>query len=317
MVRLRALSDESGNNYLKEWGVFTVKGRGRMQRMAIIALDGLEPSLITDKTPNLLQDAHGTVDVDVSPLQTPVIWAAFLTGQKDNGVEMIKFPYDVDEKISRVLDPKRVAAINRFSSNLPISTVSYTKHDLMHPTIFDLVEKHVALDIPSYNEDPVYLEIRRKIAFAIGGQYPEDDLVREVWDRFHEEYETCMKMLDEDWDLFMVHFFVTDVIGHLSLDNVDKLTKCYQTMDHKIGTMTRRIKDSVILIVSDHGMQNGLHTRKGFYSINKPLYLHSPKITDFYEIIRQILFHKGAFSESGEADRRLKVLQHLKELGYF
>lgn len=285
--------------------------------MAIIALDGLEPSLITSKTPNLLQDVHGTIDVDVSPLQTPVIWAAFLTGHKDNGVERIKFPYDVDEKISRVLGPKRVAAINRFTSRLPVNTIHNTKEDLRHPTIFDLVEKHVALDIPSYNEDPAYLEIRRKIAYAIGGQYPEDDLVREVWDLFHEECQTCMNRLDEDWDLFMVHFYVTDVIGHLSLDNVDKLTQCYRIMDDKIGKLTRRITNSVIFIVSDHGMQNGLHTRKGFYSINQPLHLHTPKITDFYDIIRQILGHKGAFSEPLAKEKRIKVLQHLKELGYF
>lgn len=285
--------------------------------MAIIALDGLEPSLITDKTPHLVQDVHGTIDVDVSPLQTPVIWAAFLTGQKETGVERIKFPYDADEKISRVLGPKRVAAINRFASKLPISTINYTKDDLIHPTIFDLVEKHVALDIPSYNEDPVYLEIRRKIAYAIGGQYPEDDLVREVWDLFHEEYHTCMNLLDDDWDLFMVHFFVTDVIGHLSWDNVDNLTDCYRIMDEKIGAMTRRITNSVIFIVSDHGMQNGLHTRKGFYSINQPLSLPAPKITDFYEIIRQILHENGAFSELGENEKRMKVLQHLKDLGYF
>jgi len=131
--------------------------------MAIIALDGLEPSLITDETSHLLQDEHGTIAVDVSPLQTPVIWAAFLTGQQEPGVAMRKFPYNADEKISRVLGPQRVAAIHRFYSKLPNRTVAYTKDDLTHPTIFDLVDKPIALDIPAYNEAPAYVEVRRKI----------------------------------------------------------------------------------------------------------------------------------------------------------
>ena len=285
--------------------------------MAIIALDGLEPSLITDETPYLLQDTHGTIEVDVSPLQTPVIWAAFLTGQQDSGVAMRKIPYNADETISRVLGPQRVAAIHRFYSKLLNRTAAYTKADLTHPTIFDLVDKPIALDIPAYNEDPAYIEVRRKIAYAIGGQYPEDELVREVWARFHDEYQTCMRRLDDDWDLFMVHFFVTDVIGHLSWNNVDNLTECYRVMDEKIGAMTRRIPNAVILIVSDHGMRNGLHTRQGFYSLNRPLALSAPKTTEFYDIIRQIVLGTRAASEPSEKDGRRRVLQHLKALGYF
>jgi hypothetical protein len=286
-----------------------------MQRMAIIALNGLEPSLITDETPHLLQDEDGTIAVDGSPLQTPVIWAAFLTGQQDSGMAIRKIPYNADEKISRVLGPKRVAAIHRFYSKLLNRTLAYTKDDLTHPTIFDFVDKPIALDIPAYNEAPAYVEIR-KIAYAIGGQYPEDDLLREVWARFHDEYQTCMRRLDDDWDLFMVHFFVTDVIGHLSWYNVDNLTECYRVMDEKIGAMTRRIRNAVILIVSDHGMRNGLHTHQGLYSIDRPLSLSTPKTTEFYDAIRQIVLDPGASSASSENDGRRRVLQHLKALGY-
>jgi hypothetical protein len=268
-----------------------------MDRMMIIALDGLEPSLVTETMANLRQSEHGLTDVDVSPLQTPLIWATFLTGTKDNGVKRIGAPFRLEERISRFIGYERVANISRFTSELGLYDLQslskyirqYTNEDLTQPTIFDAVEKSVALDIPAYNENPVYLTIRRKIALSIRGQYPENDFLSEVWDLFRNEYDECLNTLEDEWDLFMVHFFITDVIGHLSWNDVEKLKTCYHAIDEKIGEIQRRIPQSVILIVSDHGMQRGLHTRTGFYSLNTHLNLNSPKITEFYDIIRMVL----------------------------
>ena len=41
-----------------------------MEKMVIIALDGLEPSLVTEKMSNLLQIEYGITEVNVTPLQT-------------------------------------------------------------------------------------------------------------------------------------------------------------------------------------------------------------------------------------------------------
>lgn len=43
------------------------------------------------------------------------------------------------------------------------------------------------------------------------------------------------------------------------------------------------------LIVSDHEQENGLHTNYGFYSCNKKLGLHTPKISDFKDIIEKMM----------------------------
>lgn len=298
-----------------------------MEKIVIIALDGLEPSLVTETMPNLLQREYGITEVNVTPLQTHLIWATFLTGTIENGIKTIKAPHHFQEKISRVFGYNRVARVSRFLSESVIYNMNlfskfvkhFSKDDLTKPTIFDLVDKSIALDIPAYNEDVIYVKIRRNIACTIGEQYPKDDLVNEVWELFHKEYQVCLKMLEEDWDLFMVHFFVTDVIGHLCWNNLEELKECYQIIDKKVGELERKIENSVILILSDHGMEKGLHTHTGFYSINKQLNLNSPTITDFYEIIRKVLYSNSSENKekAGNIQDKKKVLEHLKALGYF
>lgn len=268
-----------------------------MKKVMIIALDGLEPSLVTEAMPNLLQREHGIINVNISPLQTPLIWATFLTGTKENGVKTLTIPYRLQEKISSIFGYDKVARLSSIASKSKLYELNpfskyikqYTKDDLIHPTLFDLVDKYVALDIPAYNENPVYVKIRQTIALAINGQYLKENLESESWELFHNEYDICLHMIKKDWELFMVHFFITDVMGHLCWNNMKRLKACYQTMDEYIGEINSRVNDSVIFIVSDHGMQSGLHTHKGFYSVNQQLNLNLPKITDFYEIIRKVL----------------------------
>ena len=49
-------------------------------------------------------------------------------------------------------------------------------------------------------------------------------------------------------------------------------------------------EDMIILIVSDHGQENGLHTNYGFYSCNKKLDLDNPNISDFKDVIEKIVY---------------------------
>jgi hypothetical protein len=299
-----------------------------MTRVLIIALDGLEHTQVTEDMPHLLQAEHGTIDINVSPVVTPLVWAAFLTGATENGVKILKFPYALDEKISRMIGVKRVATVNKFSSKLGLSNFFFTKEDLTLPTIFELSADPIAVNIPSYNENPLYLDVRRKITFVLNGQFSEEEFTTRVWGLFHGEFAECLKRLEDDWELFMVHFFITDVIGHLCWDTPEKLQACYRTIDACVDEIQRRVRDAVILILSDHGMQNGLHTRQGFYSVNEELHLNTPKITDFYDILRDLLRHTTTYVNNEAPSQpvaeatgnpnndKSQVIRHLRELGY-
>lgn len=316
-----------------------------LDRVMIIALDGLEPTLVTQTMPNLLQAEHGIVNVDVFPLMTPLIWATFLTGTVDNGVTVSKYTSQIGEKVSRItysLGEKLTSIVGYEQSMKIMSTLGnvvdkvytpkqYTKDDLTQPTIFDLVDDAIVLDVPAYNENPIYLNIRRNTALAINHQYPEKDIVSEIWSLFQKEHNDCLNALSKEWNLFMVHFCVTDIIGHLFWDRSEQISECYRIMNEKVEEITQRIRNSVVLIISDHGMQRGIHTHQGFYSINKPFNLHTPNISDFHQIIgEKWLGHKdldqnavsrpikvkNQENEAPQQDKE-KVLKHLKELGYF
>jgi hypothetical protein len=311
----------------------------------IIALDGLEPTLVGQTMHNLLQAEHGIVNVDVFPLMTPLIWATFLTGTDNNGVTISKYSSRIGEKIGRVtysLGEKLTNIVGYERSMKIMSTLGnvvdkvytpkqYTREDLTQPTIFDMVDKAIALDVPAYNENPIYLNIRRNTALAINHQYPENDVVNEIWSLFHKEYDDCLDALSKEWTLFMVHFCVTDIIGHLYWDRLEQISECYRIMNEKVGEITQKIPNSMVLIISDHGMQRGIHSHQAFYSVNKQLNLQSPNISDFYHIIGEEWLNskkidrslkplrirvKNPDDNTAQQDKE-RVLKHLKELGYF
>lgn len=57
-----------------------------------------------------------------------------------------------------------------------------------------------------------------------------------------------------------------------------KVLKAWKTLKEKLA------KDTIVLSFSDHEMKKGLHTRHGFYSLNKRIKVGHPDITDFYGI---------------------------------
>jgi len=57
-----------------------------------------------------------------------------------------------------------------------------------------------------------------------------------------------------------------------------KVLKAWKTLKEKLA------KDTIVLSFSDHEMKKGLHTRHGFYSLNKRIKIGHPDITDFYGI---------------------------------
>ena len=57
-----------------------------------------------------------------------------------------------------------------------------------------------------------------------------------------------------------------------------KVLKEWKTLKEKLA------EDTIVLIFSDHEMKKGLHTRHGFYSLNKRIKIGHPDITDFYGI---------------------------------
>lgn len=296
-------------------------------RVLIIGLDAAEYDFIAEGNyPYLKQLEYGKVEINVKPLFTPVIWGSFITGtvlenRGVSGVYKWKNPLlnmlknkTLGIRLSHKRIDKTFSSIGSFLEKLGLETEPYNRSDLTMPTIFDYFDNHIAISIPSYNEDPINEVLRRRTAVALktGSRKLAKKTENLAWKAFGETREKVMSLLDGDWNLFMVHFFILDILQHLFWYNKEYLTGMYAEMDKTVKLILDKIphNDLLLLIVSDHGQKQGVHTTYGYYSSSRKLGLNHPKITDFADVIRSYL---GLPSREDEK----KVWKHLRNLGYF
>lgn len=296
-----------------------------MKKVLVIGIDAADYDIIAQgKYPHLKQVEYGRAEINVEPLFTPVIWASFITGvqSEEHGIKgMHKWKRGLlDTLRNRTLKTglshrktgKTMVSIGSLLERIGFTTQLYGKSDLKVSSIFDYVDRCIAISVPSYNEDPINPMLRKKLKDALGSG--KRKLIRETeslaWKVFEEKKKRVMDVLDRNWSLFMVHFFILDVLQHLFWYNDKYINNAYEKMNKTVGLINEKMSsDCFTLIASDHGHKEGMHTPYGFYSCNKKLGLNEPKLTDFADIIRA---HLGLPSREDEQ----RISKHLKSLGY-
>ena len=118
-----------------------------------------------------------------------------------------------------------------------------------------------------------------------------------IWENHHENKKDFFDSI-ERFDNLLGYFDLADAIGHISFGLPQKMKTVYRELE-EIAKEVKKCTDEFTLILSDHGMKQvgryGDHSRNGFYSLNQKIGLTSPKITDFYNIIK-----KAAQNESSK-----------------
>jgi len=294
-----------------------------MIKVLIIGFDSLDYNLINKfDLQYLKQIEYGMININVEPLSSPVIWASFLTGlpPEKHGITGHGWENLILDKL------KHGGQMLRLHKNQGLAKMSLSAFRLLEmlgfkrrllqikydtPTIFDYAEKPMVISVPGYNEESVNIEIRHKITKYLGNPKIEKQIAEKSLRIFEERKGRALKILNEDWDLFMVHFFLPDTIQHIYWYNENKIKKLYHIMDHTAKLFKNMVNDdeTFILFVSDHGQEKGVHTPYGFYSCNHKLILQKIKITDFSDIILQKL---GIPSKSDIEN----IKGRLRRLGY-
>jgi predicted AlkP superfamily phosphohydrolase/phosphomutase len=282
-------------------------------------LDALEYELVEEGDfPNLKQKEYGKIILTARKLATPLIWASFITGKTPEEAGIIdtaKWDSRFVQKLKKFLFniglSRLISGKGKYLERLGFRKVAYSKADLNVSTIFDLVEKSFAISVPSYNEMPMHREIGRELWEAIGNRELEKRVEEKAWRFFNQKKNKLFEILDGDWQLLMTHFFVTDVLQHMWWYREDYIRDLYGKMDKLVGEIKGKVNDknTLVLVISDHGQKKGLHTPYGFYSCNQVLELKNPKMTDFSKII------EGKLGLPSKEDLE-KVKEHLKALGY-
>lgn len=295
---------------------------------------------------HLKQTEHGKTDIsDFETVFTPILWGSFLTGENLE-------PYFQEKKGSKlaqkILRPPYRLLKRKFSGRLAVRLKNHFKklrlvnqvkgktkslnisQDLRKQTIFDLVKNSKGINIPSFNKER---SKETSIHGKIEGKVSDSDFQEGVKNCFEKTKKELMENLDRD--LIMAWFGIADWMGHVYRGDMEKMKETYKKLDDFAGKVKKEF-DGLVLTVSDHGMKRlgdyGDHTdmNYGYYSSNKKLGLKNPKITDFYEIIRDVLsdnFEPEKYSheeleereseEEFEGNEEEEIKKRMEELGYF
>lgn len=265
----------------------------------ILAFDALEYDIVVGmKLKPLMQEYYGRYEAVTSPRygkpHTPSAWTTIITGRspEEHGI-------DYWWTYGRFLDwlrtkPPLVWIKNkrRILWKLGLKPRVPDKRDLKFKTIFDLVDRSVALFVPGYNE-PVWPHEKLNEAFRKGLR----EYVKTIWEIHEWRKRVFFEKLGGDWELFMAWFDLADLLGHVCITKCrTEFLKAYIELS-KIAKKVRdmyRNKDVFILILSDHGMKpvpdgTGDHSSYGFWSANKKPPFTPRKATDFYKLVEEVL----------------------------
>jgi len=224
-----------------------------MGRVIVLAYDGLETTLVEKfNLTTIMQAEHGRVSLEgfPEPLATPILWRSFLLG-------------DLPQNW------KRTHLFN--------------------------VANSWGIAIPGYNEWIDFVPLRAGLSKAILEKLDPAPYLEGCYKMYRKKKEISYNLLKKGgWDLFMTHIFAADIIGHWICYDESQMRELYSDLEAWTATVMELVQpDDLVLIVSDHGLfwnpklhgGWGEHSKYGFYSLNIPLELENPHLTDFYTLI--------------------------------
>ena len=298
-------------------------------KVLILGIDALEYNRVQEwDLKYLKQKEYGKTRVPISegfgePV-TLVVWPSFITGTQPQQMgfdapiiykQPLKFFL---EKIYFPLTSKQPKSEHNLSieekttiKNKIISRTNYImmkiglgrypeRRDIKVPTIFDNKKyRSIHINIPVY--DQIFTtedrdSARNGVIRAITDKTFRKEFEKKLSDELEIGKENIFKILKQkNWDLYMQYFYVLDGIQHVYYKNKLKIMDYYMRFNNLVAEITKKLsQNTMLLIISDHGQENGLHTNYGYYSSNIKLRLKNPSITEFKEIIEKNILGEGS-----------------------
>ena len=296
-------------------------------KVVVLGLDGLEVRLIKRwHLKGLMQREWGVHDTypihkGEDPIYTPILWSAFLMGQNPSTLgftfkkllmKRMKVGYGLlyplyrirvalfgDRKLGLRKHMMKLGLFNLNKIKREMRNIERLPNELKKKTIVAEAEKlgyRVWIkEFPSYNDEKVaelraflreyfYTDLKERLKLLEGIYLFSIELLKE-----------SMEMVNEN-DLVLYYSPLIDYANHM-LYRPKKpkpmlyLSIFYRRMNRLIESISHKLKDTAILIVSDHGYDPSKHdhSRYGFWSSNVNLKMKPKYITDFKSIILDLL----------------------------
>lgn len=252
---------------------------------------------------------------------------------------------NLGSKLSNYFLPRRTQAIlgawlleNTDEGNFRERATYYENNDL--DTVFDgRVSK--AIGVPNYVVDPDERDREHELRRNLGDLFRAD--VKDETEHRHtssdpgEFYELCMEMAmvrvartrralrSQDYELVFGYTSALDLVGHVSYYEEDLQWSAYREMDDFVGELREDLgEDDELVLVSDHGLQEGEHTHEAaISSTSEALVDEVDSVLDVKDAVDRELderdhspVERKSRKDIGEGDKGQEVKEHLEDLGY-
>jgi len=277
-------------------------------KVLILGIDALEYTLVEKwDLKYLKQKEYGKVTVPINKSvgepSTLEVWTSFITGKLpgEYGYEGLMVYKQPIKWFMEHRNPKHkqhnniIETRNKKRKVLDLASLSLMKLKLgerpsrKHITVSTIFDnpKSFAHHIPIYCDD-AFPEYRKHTATDA----LENESFKPIYEKgckkeFDERTNEVRTFLNDDsWNLCLEYFFLLDGIQHVFFKNKTTILNWYLKFNEFVGEISKKIpNDVMLLVVSDHGQINGLHTPYAFYSSNIKLNQKPKSITDFKGII--------------------------------
>jgi hypothetical protein len=323
--------------------------------VVVFGIDALDPELVDpEEHPNLSLARFEAVDTIVSHVGRPStheLWPSIITGLPpqehglllDDGVAWENPLLRLGSDLANYVFPQPVQTklgawlLNNTSEDAFRAPASYYEENGLS-TIFDGYESR-AIGVPNYVVDPESIDREHQLRRSLGELFQRDPGEKggHTSADVREFYELCMEMVlvrtarirsalrSRRYELVFGYTSGLDLIGHVSHDRPAVQRQAYGNIDQFVGELVAELDDDdVLLLVSDHGLQDGMHTDEAMVATTQEQLLDDiggllavrgaieSELTRRRHTLPGKTFDKDE-SDDGEAGA---VVQQLEELGY-
>jgi predicted AlkP superfamily pyrophosphatase or phosphodiesterase len=321
--------------------------------VVVFGIDALDPDLVDpERHPNLVLEARDRIDTIESSAGEPStheLWPSIITGlppdehglQLDDGVAWENPLLKIGSSIADSALPDSVQTklgawllTNTEADAFRTPATYYEKHGLS--TVFDSYDSK-AIGVPNYVVNPDQGDREHQLRRQMGDLFERDpDATGGHTSSDPEQfYELCMEMSmirtarirrslrGRQYEFVFGYTSGLDLIGHVSVSRPELQERAYEELDDFVGELASDLDDNdELVLVSDHGLQDGLHTHEALIAASEPAIVTETKsVLDVREAIERELKridHEPSAdgTQDLDAEDSEEVRQQLEDLGY-
>lgn len=323
-----------------------------------MGIDALDPDFLKEEYyPNLCLNENKQIETILSSEterpSTHELWPSIITGlppeehglELESGLEWENALFNLGSKISNAFLPKKAQTkmgnwlLNNTDEGTFRAPASYYEKNGLS-TVFDDAEA-MPIGIPNYVIDPDDEDRENELRKNMGDLFQldmEDETEhRHMTSDPGEFYELSMEMSmvriartrralrSRKYELVFGYTSGLDLIGHVSYAEPGLQRRAYEELDDFVGELRGDLdEEDELLLVSDHGLQEGEHTEEAAVAATDETMVDNiDSVLDVRRAIEMELQendHEPEVRESrqriGEGKKGREVQEHLEDLGY-